>query len=106
MTPVFSLVVPIYKSESNNFYTGAKINAISVIPEKRGSGVATKLLSYTIETLKDNGNIKNIYLDVVKDNIIAIKLYEKFNFQKVGELKYIFTKNNKQMDIVTYSLLI
>jgi ribosomal protein S18 acetylase RimI-like enzyme len=96
----------IYKSESKNFYTGAKINAISVIPEKRGGGVATKLFQYTIDSLRENKNIKNIYLDVVKDNYIAIKLYEKFNFQKAGELKFLFTKNNQLMDIVTYSLLV
>lgn len=96
----------VYKSESAHFHTGAKINAIAVLPNKRNFGIGSKLLGDTVEALKENKNIKNIYLDVVKDNSTAIKLYEKFNFKKVGELKNIFMKNDTLMDIETYSLLV
>jgi ribosomal protein S18 acetylase RimI-like enzyme len=94
----------IYRNESINFHTGAKINAIAVLPNKRKLGVGSRLLEETILALKRNSRIKNIYLDVVKDNVIAIELYKKFNFEKVGELKNIFTKNNILMDVETYSL--
>lgn len=96
----------IYKTESINFNSGAKINAISVIPEKRGKGLGKKLLKETVAILQKNVNIKNIYLDVVKDNIVAINLYKKIGFEKTGELKSIFTKNNTLMDIEIYSMLV
>lgn len=96
----------IYKAESSNFKSGAKINALSVHPEKRGRGLGKKILKEVITELQKNNNIKNIYLDVVKDNIIATNLYRELGFKKVGELKSIFTKDNILMDIEIYSLLI
>lgn len=96
----------VYKSESVNFNSGAKINAISVLPSKRGNGFGKILLNEAILDLKKNNTIKNIYLDVVKDNIIAINLYKKLGFEKTGELKSIFTKDNTLIDIEIYSLLV
>ena len=95
-----------YKSESVNFHSGAKINAIAVLPDMRGKNLGKKLLEETITALQKNTNIKNIYLDVVKNNIVAINLYKKIGFEKIGELKSIFTKNNTLMDVEIYSLLV
>lgn len=96
----------IYKTESVNFNSGAKINALSVLPDKRGKGLGKKILKETVATLQKNVNIRNIYLDVVKDNVIAINLYKELGFEKTGELKSIFTKNSTLMDIDIYSLLV
>lgn len=96
----------IYKSESVNFNSGAKINAISVLPEKRRGGFGEAILNEAILDLKKNNTIKNIYLDVVKDNTAAVNLYKKLGFEKTGELKSIFTKDNILFDIEIYSLLI
>lgn len=95
----------IYKADSINFNTGAKINAISIVGEKRGLGLGEKLLEESIKILKENTKIKNIYLDVVKDNVIAVNMYKKFGFKKAGELKNLFTKNGTLMDIEIYSLV-
>jgi len=94
----------IHKAESVNFNSGAKINAMSVLPEKRGLGLGRELLKEAISTLQKNVKIKNIYLDVVKENIIAINLYKEVGFEKVGELKNNFKKDNVLMDIEIYSL--
>jgi ribosomal protein S18 acetylase RimI-like enzyme len=96
----------VYKSESVNFNSGAKINAISVLPSKRGNGLGGAILHEAILDLKKNNTIKNIYLDVVKDNTTAVNLYKKLGFEKTGELKNIFTKDNTLMDIEIYSLLV
>lgn len=95
----------IYKGESVNFNSGAKINAIAVLPDKRGRGVGTELLTRAVETLKQNPKIRNIFLDVAKDNKVAIALYKKLGFEKVGELKDIFTKDGILINIETYSFL-
>ena len=94
----------IYKAQSANFNSGAKINAISVLPSKRGQGVGLLLLTEVINALESNPKIKNIYLDVAKSNETAIKLYKQLGFQKAGELKNLFTKNDVLIDIETYSL--
>lgn len=94
----------IYKAESVNFNSGAKINAISVLPEKRGQGLGKELLNEVVTTLQKNVHIKNIYVDVVKDNAIAVNLYKEVGFEKVGELKNIFKKDNTLMAIEIYSL--
>ena len=104
-TPVAYCQV-IYKAESTNFISGAKINALSVLPEKRGQGLGKELLQEVISTLSKNPKIKNIYLDVVKNNTVAISLYKEVGFEKVGELRNLFTKDSSLMDIEMYSLLV
>lgn len=96
----------IYKSQSINFNTGAKINSISVLPTERHKGVGKTLLTYIIDDLKKRNGIYNLYLDVVQDNVNAIKLYSKLGFIKVGQLDNIFTKNNLIHNIEVYSLKI
>jgi ribosomal protein S18 acetylase RimI-like enzyme len=96
----------IYKAESVNFRSGAKINAVSVLPEQRGKGVGKALLESVVAELQKNSTIKNIHLEVVKDNSIAIGLYKELGFEKVGELKSLFTKHDTLLDIEIYSLLV
>lgn len=61
--------------------------AISVRGKWHGSGVAKKateiLVKYAFEELK----LHKIYLNVLSDNIRAIKFYEKCGFQFEGEFK-------------------
>ena len=96
----------IYKADSVNFNSGAKINALAVLPENRGRGLGKELLEEVVATLQKNHLIKNIYLEVVKDNIVAVNLYKEIGFEKVGELKSMFTKNNTLMNIEIYSILV
>ena len=96
----------IHKSGSVHFKSGAKINALSVLPEWRGKGLGRKLLEKVIATLAKNHVIKNIYLEVVKDNVTAVNLYKGVGFKKTGELESLFTKNDTLLDIEIYSLLI
>jgi len=62
-------------------YEKVEINDIYVSVEHRNLGIASKLLEYMINEIK---NIDNITLEVRKDNEIAIKLYEKFGFKVVA----------------------
>jgi ribosomal protein S18 acetylase RimI-like enzyme len=96
----------IYKAESKNFNSGAKINALAILPEMRGKGLGKALLTEVVTTLQKNTQIKNIYLEVVKDNVIAVNLYKEIGFEKIGELKSIFTKDGTLLDIEIYSLLV
>lgn len=96
----------VYKADSVNFHSGAKIQALSILPARRGQGLGTELLTAVIATLKKNTRIKNIHLEVVKENTVAKDLYKALGFEKTGELKSLFTKNDTVMDIEMYSLLV
>lgn len=52
-----------------------------------GIGLGNEVMSYLIEWAKSNGITKKISLLVREDNIIGIKLYEKFGFEREGLLK-------------------
>lgn len=61
----------------SDIYERAEINQIEVEVSHRKCGKASRLLKKMIELVE-----KNITLEVRKDNIPAINLYKKFNFQE------------------------
>ena len=59
-------------------YDRIEINQIEVLKSEQHKGIGTLLMDYLIKKNMD------ITLEVKKDNVNAIKLYEKFNFKKVA----------------------
>lgn len=59
---------------------------------KRHIGIASKLLEKLIETSK-NQNASLLTLEVKEANTNAIKLYEKYNFKKIGSRKNYYGQN-------------
>ena len=70
--------------------------------DKRNLGIATYLLNYIIEYCKTT-SFPALTLEVSELNSDAIKLYEKFNFKKVG-LRKNYYKQNENAIIMTLSL--
>lgn len=68
------------------------MDIISIVIEKnyQKKGFASYLLEYIIDFAKKN-NIVNILLEVRSTNIPAIKLYEKFKFNKINIRKNYYT---------------
>jgi ribosomal protein S18 acetylase RimI-like enzyme len=60
---------------------------IAVAENHIGLGYGKKMMNALIDEAKKN-RVKEIYLTVDKDNIIAIELYEKCNFIRVEEKEY------------------
>lgn len=85
----------IYVHEKNNkiiallhievLYENIDIINIVVDPEYRNQHIASLLLDYMINNL--NNNIETITLEVSTDNIAALNLYKKFNFEIINERK-------------------
>ncbi|MBE6157524.1 MAG: GNAT family N-acetyltransferase [Firmicutes bacterium] len=63
----------------SDIYDRIEINQIEINFIHRNCGKGTKLLEFLIETVD-----KSITLEVNKENIPAIKLYKKFNFEEVA----------------------
>lgn len=57
----------------------ARIDAMGVIPEKRGLGVAHYMLDYTFEHLRWKG-VNSVTLEVLEDDLRARKFYRKYGF--------------------------
>lgn len=51
--------------------------------EYRGRGIGTALLKMLIDEMKEKG-IKGVSLSVDPGNLAAVKLYQRFGFEKVG----------------------
>jgi ribosomal-protein-alanine N-acetyltransferase len=66
-----------------DLYDRFEIANIYVIPSYRHKGVASSLMEKVIE-YGLNKEIDNITLEVREDNINAIKLYDKYKFEKVA----------------------
>lgn len=70
---------------------------ISVLKEEWGKGIGSMLLKAIIDFAKQTGaNI--ISLEVRSDNVRAIKLYEKFGFEKLGTFKGFFKIDDEYID--------
>lgn len=71
----------------------AEIMNIVTKKDYRNQGIGKVLLNKIIAEAK-NINIKKINLEVNENNIIAIHLYEKFDFTKDGERKNYYQDQN------------
>lgn len=79
------------------------ITNVAVLPEYRKQGIATRL----IEEMISYGNaikLDFITLEVRESNTNAIKLYEKFGFEKVGARKNYYSDNKETALLMTKQL--
>ena len=80
-----------------------EINSFFISPSFRGIGVGEKLLGSFIKNSYEN-KIASIYLEVMKSNKIAIKLYSKFKFLTYGLRKDYYVINGLKCDAILMKL--
>ncbi len=78
---------------------------LSLIQEYWGYGIGTMLMEDLLDFGKEVG-IKVITLEVVQDNVRAVKLYERFGFEIVGTLKSRLKHNCTYYDSYVMELLL
>ena len=64
---------------------------LAVSPKEQNRGIARIMLQYAMDVLKERGK-RSVHFLVNKKNIKAIKSYEKFGFDVVGEC-YLFEQD-------------
>lgn len=79
------------------------IQALATLSNHRNKGIAQALLQEVVNWVKAE-KIELIQLDVVDQNISAIKLYERIGMKECGRLPRGFRKDGQYYDIVTYCL--
>ena len=72
--------------------------AISVLRAFWGQGVSQLLMSALIDYAKSTQFIQTILLEVVTENIRAIRLYEKFGFVAYGKQERAVLVDNRYLD--------
>ena len=61
-----------------------EVSRVGVYQEFQNQGIARKLLVGVMEELKNRG-YQAVHLLVAKDNVKALRSYDKLNFESVGE---------------------
>ena len=81
-----------------NIQPEIEILSICVRKEDRRMGYGRKLLEYLIA----NYSFEKIFLEVSKNNHVAIKLYEAVGFIKISERRGYYHENNENVDALIY----
>ena len=76
---------------------GIEIISILIDKDFRKLGIGKSLLN-KILSIALKKKIQNIFLEVSVENQIAINLYKKFNFIKVGKRKNYYFQNGRYID--------
>ena len=63
-----------------------EIYRIATLPDKRGRGIAYRLLDYAVKCERGRG-LESLFLEVRKNNAPAIALYKAYGFKKIAERK-------------------
>ena len=79
------------------------ITNVAVLPEYRNRGIASALFERIISYGKEK-NLDFITLEVRESNINAIKIYEKFGFERVGTRKNYYSDNKETAILMTKQL--
>ncbi|MFQ7419422.1 MAG: GNAT family N-acetyltransferase [Blautia massiliensis (ex Durand et al. 2017)] len=69
---------------SETMVPSAEVSRVGVCQEFQNQGIAGKLLKGVMEELKKRG-YQAVHLLVAKDNVKALRSYDKLNFENVGE---------------------
>lgn len=69
-----------YRDENDLKKHAAQIWGVYVVPEKRGQGIAKKLMTAILAKLQENPDVSTVILEVNTDQKSAQKLYERFGF--------------------------
>lgn len=79
--------------------------SIYVALEARGQGVASALMEYVLEQVRQNKEIHTVVSVITGGNKASRKLHEKFGFTFCGTIREVGMKFGHYLDIDNYSFL-
>lgn len=78
----------------------AHIATIAIHPDFRGLGIGKRLLAKVLLAAYQRGG-RLAYLEVRRSNMLALKMYQKFGFEVVGERLRYYQDNNEDALLMT-----
>lgn len=83
----------------------AHILNICVRTDLRGSGVGRRLMDYLLERAREI-YMQDIFLEVRPTNSVAIRMYEKLGFVRIGVRKEYYQAHGGREDALIYKLVL
>jgi RimJ/RimL family protein N-acetyltransferase len=84
----------------------AYILTLGVVDGYRRRGLARELLRRSIEHYEEDKTVKLVYLHVIPYNIAAIRLYERYGFERLQELSDFYRIGQTMYDAYLYGYYI
>lgn len=81
----------------------AHILNIAVHPDYRGKGHATSLIQHILNYFDEKG-VCEFFLEVREGNLVAIGLYQRLGFEKVGRRKRYYPETNEDALVMCLSV--
>ena len=81
----------------------AHILNIAIHPRYRGEGCAAVLMRHIIDYFRKKA-INEFYLEVREGNLIAIRLYQGFGFERIGIRKKYYSETNEDALVMRLSV--
>jgi len=81
----------------------AHILNIAIHPHYRGKGYAAALIKYALGYFEEKG-AREFFLEVREGNMVAIRLYQRFGFEKVGRRKKYYPETNEDALVMYLSV--
>jgi len=81
----------------------AHILNIAIHPDDRGKGHATSLIQHVLNYFGEKG-VREFFLEVREGNVVAIGLYQRFGFEKIGRRKRYYPETNEDALVMCLSV--
>lgn len=81
----------------------AHILNISTHPDFRRMGIAKNLLVFAMDYMEDR-NVREVFLEVRRSNVIAQKLYRGFGFKEIAVRKGYYGDNNEDAIVMALDI--
>ncbi|MBP5520242.1 MAG: GNAT family N-acetyltransferase [Treponema sp.] len=87
-----------YTANTRNRMNHRGTIGLCILQAESGKGLGTRFMQTLLDFAKNTAKSEIVSLEVRSDNTNAIKLYEKFGFEKIGVFKGFFKIDNKLID--------
>ena len=81
----------------------AHILNIAIHPQYRGTGYASTLIKHALDYFNEKG-VGEFFLEVREGNMVAIRLYQRFGFERVGKRKKYYAETNEDALVMRLSM--
>ena len=99
------IIVALYDKKETQKHV-ARIVSFYVTPKFRGKKVGKILFEKILKKIKQKKSIKKIKIQLYSKNLVALNMYKKFGFKKIGILKKEIKINGRYYDDILMERLL
>ena len=88
-----------------DFVNRSAMIGLDIRPDFRGQGIGTKAFLALLEYFFQHRNFHRLYLMVLEDNVVALKLYKSAGFTEEGRYRQAIWRDGKFKNYIIMSIL-